>query len=289
MNIKFNVLTSLTLSVFFISFNAMNTQIQPKQFKQSKEQDINEYVCFFTHFKLSTETPIQIKNKMLSSSFVLNHKNRIFYLPEYCSLIKSTTIIETLKDIQKSFDKLKRLMQIPDEVKIMFYINQLSIPDGAMSYSSTDRTILLYPSILISPPSFILFSLIHELTHVKQHIRNGFLNLILTQKDQIEREADVKAALTIKCPSCLNAIMTKKLKSPVKLTEVEQLSRSKEYGYLTAGMLLNFKNAADKKDLCDSHKQKETNEDEDQQKILETDFLFRSIYDRLSTIKVTQD
>ena len=242
MNIKFNILTSLILSVFFISVNAMNTKNQLQRFKQSKEQDINEYVCLLTHFKLSTETPIQIKNKILSSSFLLNHKNRIFYLPEYCSLIKSTTIIETLKDIQKSFDKLKRLMHIPDEVKIMFYINQLSLPNSLMSYSQTDRIVLLHPAILISPPSFILFSLIHELTHVKQHLRMGYLDFNLTPSNQREREADVKAALTIKCPSCLNAIMTKKLKSPVKLTEEE--AEAEEERRLLAEMK---KNKRDKK------------------------------------------
>jgi len=265
----------------------LSEQVQTPCFKQSVETEIEEAVAYF---KKPDEMNENVKSDVLSNSKLLHHREDLFFLPDLYDWAASKNW-QDLRDLQKTFDVLKNMMKIPDEVKIMYCFNQSLSPNALMSYNMTERIVYVYPAAMHCCRSYQLFTLIHELTHTQQHVRMGLMGSNLADNIEKEREADTQAAQAIKCPFCMQVIMAEQLLHEASCT-AEKIASLASRGYLVAADLRHFQNLKIKQDSCELHK---TNIDDDNnntslqstelQELCDVDYNNGLLVDRLSTVK----
>ena len=277
---------------------------QSPYFKQSTEKEIEEIINYSRKIGL-TENEMQKSIFSEKNDYCFDLLNRREFAVKAAIKCKNIDENQTnflkwflsekgicdIIDFQKTFDKLKNIMHIAEDVKIMICVNQSQThKDVEMAYNTIDRTIYIYPNIINHTKSNQLFALIHELSHAQQHMRNGALKFLLIRQQEKEREADTKSAQMIKCPLCMkaisyNALMTMQASTNSELKEYEQA------GYLTEIEKKYFATLKDIENLCNHHKQITTKQpsilkSNDWQDVLEIEFTQPgSMFDRLSTVR----
>ena len=178
--------------------------LQQPHFQKSKEEELEESISLLMeHDNISYE---QAKNWWLSTSSLLNNTKNFFSLTDDILSEKNPEFTEIFKDIQKSFDQLKIIFHIPDEVKIVFNIDKSKNSSSPAEYNSLDRIVILNKLVLYTNKSLQLQILVHELMHVRQHMENGLwkhLLMYITNTMLVEHDADLKAFWAINCPLCL--------------------------------------------------------------------------------------
>ena|SRR3989339_396840 len=173
------------------------------------------------------------------------------------SVIQHQTL---LQDMLLVFNKLKLMMNIPDEVD--FYLiqpDQDNLDDNRAYnlpfYDAIDRRVYLGKWGLGWVPSNRLYLLIHELTHIQQHQRLGLLALRNSKEAEVfaqEREADESALNAIKCPVCLQMIEDETYDNQERTAQ----------GYLSKTDIKKYKKQKKSHDMCTAHAaDKQTNED----------------------------
>lgn len=161
-----------------------------------------------------------------------------------------------MKEALDLFEALKFKMDVPDDVQL--YINlgldkdqKPVIAKGHCLYESGPRVVTIFPSFFNLCPSIIMFFMIHELWHAKQHEKQGIWKFMLTATNSgavLETDADQTAAKAIRCKICLQMhAMLASVEDVINPTRLEQ-------GYLSLARLSEFLNDKKSKDLCDAHK-----------------------------------
>ena len=295
---KLRVNISFLVLILFGSIYSV-ADLQP-QFAKSWEEEFQEVAEYYTDFDI--ETVEQVKEKLLADPNVfrkVHYADKIISFDEWiiwCSQNNaSSKVLPILKDIQKTFNDLKNIMFIPDQVHIWSCFDQ-SLSSGFMGYRAIERTIYVYPSSSDMCPAYRLFTLIHELTHAQQHMRSGLLSHHLefcNEKTRalLEYEADVNAAQSIKCPLCFKAIVSYQLLRESTAT-ADKLHSLKAHGYLLGNDLKKYLQGKTLQDLCVVH-QNASNLDfmsgldskESLMQIYNNDCALGCMFDRLSTVK----
>lgn len=246
------------LQIFFsfIFLSIISYGDDPK-FQKSRDDEFNETVSYYA--KLNGKSFEYAKTQMLAiaaKNFV--SPRSIDQMIEASKKTKEKDLEDFFSDIKSAFKLLKQKMNIPDEVNIVFCDDkhQHSIGVHLMKYHSGERTIIMYPAVFDLPQTFILFAMIHELTHVQQHVRDGLLNYVRAGSNkesqaQKEREADTNAAQIIKCPLCLKAVIAHRLLQ--QESSKNRIDEFKKLGYLASDDLRNFLEQKDLIDICKEH------------------------------------
>lgn len=232
----------------------INTNIaEEPQFKMSKEKEFEEAVNYYIENKDIGETAEDVKRDIKSGSKLLSYTDYIKTLPEIYDWAHSNGL-QDFRDIQHTFNKLKILMGIPDEVEIKF-AHGPAITNGAiMGYNSLDRTVYIYPIAIDDHcRSFQLFTLIHELTHAQQHIRLGLIKSHLCSDKKKENEADLQAANAIQCHMCMQAIKADYLLHEATDLGKKNIKTLEQKGYLTGENITMITNTKQEKNICDFH------------------------------------
>lgn len=256
-------------------------------FLKTPQEELDQVVCYFV--ENTGATAQDVTNDVLSASQLQTNRQNLYFLPEIVDHFIAKGLAD-LHDMQKTFDALKIMMKIPDDVKIMFSFNHVLMPSGVkMSYNPLDRTLYVYPRAMEqSCRSSILFALIHELTHAQQHMRMGLLGWRLASIVEKEHEADLQAIDAIKCPICIQAIEANELLSEATVS-VDQITQLKKDGYLVGADYPFYKALKSNDDLCAFHKQgigcNQSLKSAGLSEIVDFDFNNGSLYDRLSTMK----
>ncbi len=267
-----------------------STTGQLPQFKTSKEQEFEESINHYVQLKEPHETKEDVVHDIKSGSKLLNYPSDVSLLPPLYDYGRSQEPLGLqLQDMQKTFDALKIMMGIPEEVKIMVARDQAVTPNALMGYNPLDRVVFVYPLVLDdSCRSLQLFTLIHELTHAQQHMHMGLLGSHLHSNIENEHEADSQAAQVIKCPMCMKAVEADYL---VHLTPMpkEFIMGLREQGYLIAEDITKYKNTKSAQDLCDFHKAdtpvKKQLQSASPEEVFHIDYKNGSLFDRLSTVR----
>ena len=255
---------------------SQESMCEPKpDFQKSAKEELNEMIRFYTPC-INYE---QTKKNLLS----ISQKKTSYYLIDDKLLNNMPKFTQFFKDMQKTFDKLKILMNIPDEVQIKFDTNNQIGSDVTMYYNSIDRIIYLTKHSLSEAKPYQLFALIHEFVHVQQHMNNGLLSHRLMSAKVKERDADIKAARAINCTLCTKRIINEKKGNDLlfKIANNNLLRKflffigiidnnfyQNKENYLSGTEVFTINQLKPKKSLCDAHKDKKN-----------------SLYDHLSTVK----
>ncbi len=239
-------------------------------FKESKEQERQHLE------KLYSNDPVSLKKVLICKS-VLNESS-ISLQEIRKNLLEQnadSNIIQLVLDLEITFEQLKKIMNIPDEVDIRYFPNNCTekIENILQKYSLSKeekddcvvtisnfhqdflqrcnafyyvdhRIVYVLDTYFSCNPSGRLFCLIHELTHCKQHMEYGFLHMYGSTLN-LEYEADTSAACAIQCPLCFKVICA----------SFPRESSRKQMGYLTHDDITNIcKSKNDKLLLCHAHK-----------------------------------
>lgn len=267
-------------------------------FKTSKESDIKKY--FFYVIKKVEEiykaqgvsiedAPVQ---DWMQQSILLTYGEKLKLISDFTNIPANTSLdvvsqeqIEWFKDLQKTFDALKKLMHIPEEVQLILAPNEIVVQGGVVIfYSLLDRAIFLMPDSLSLTRSRMVFTLIHELTHVQQHMRMDILEFLSKPRKKIEQEAERQAAQAIKCRMCMQAIESGHLVMESQMCE-EELNAMLDAGYLIARDFTQYKKRKSMLDLCDFHKDNPLNGRLSKEEIFCSDRDNGSMLERLSTVR----
>lgn len=249
------IIKSFFLGFIFLSIVSYANE---QGFQKSKEDEFQETISYYA--KLNGTDFEYAKTQMLAIVAKNFSKPRsIDQMIEVSKKTKEKEVEAFFSDIKSTFELLKKKMNIPDEVDIVFCDDKNPRSTGIhlMKYASHLRTICMYPAIFDLPQTFILFSMIHELTHVQQHMRDGLLNYTLAGGDKKslskkEREADTNAAQIIKCPWCLKAILVHRLLQERQLSK-SQIEHFANLGYLISDDLKKHLEQKVLEDTCKVH------------------------------------
>lgn len=254
--ISMNKISKFFFSLIFLSIVAYGNE---SGFQKSREDELQETISYYA--KLNDTSFEYAKTKMLAiaaKNFV--RPRSIDQMIETSKRAKDKEAENFFSDIKSTFRLLKQKMNIPDEVNIVFCDDkdQHSIGVHLIKYHSGERTIVMYPAVFDLPQTFILFSMIHELTHVQQHMRDGLLQYTLAgankaSQAQKEREADTNAAQIIKCPLCLKTVLVHRLLQEQQLSK-SQINNFKNLGYLISADLRTYLEEKDLMHTCKAHK-----------------------------------
>ncbi|MBI2353117.1 hypothetical protein HYV11_02645 [Candidatus Dependentiae bacterium] len=244
---KYQYLLFVTIMIFPYSLCVMDQLTITSKFKRTKEEELIETA---EHFKTPDKTINEMVNSILAHSKQLQHPHDIAPLKE--EIISNKVTDTHLKNIYDAFHKLKKMMDIPDEVQIFMCHNQTLNPSTIMNYAPLDRCIYVYPLFKNLSLAKILFILIHELTHAQQHLKYGLLKQKLMDSKEREAEADKQAVSAIKCPLCIHIIEAEHLLNEEKLSQ-NHIKKLQENGYLTAQNISEIKIAKMTDDLCEIH------------------------------------
>ena len=265
---------------------AAQDQAAGPKFYQSAEEELDQVIA--EHLKIfPEETEQRIREgfekrwSFLDKAFSLSslHQNVLKQSDD-------KTTAEIFLDAENAFKKLKQEMQIPEEVKI-FFVNDLS--NGGCEralYSFINRNVYIGPVFFGDSPSKQIFTLIHELTHCRQHMRKGMsTNPSIGDIVMDEHEADTKAAEAIKCPICMQ--MIEDCKSNNK-------ALTSDKGYLSKDDIRVHRQSKKVEDVCHAHKKDSAAnqqlktlllDEEESIKREALDLQIGSMQDRLSTVK----
>lgn len=137
-------------------------------------------------------------------------------------------------------------MNIPTEIEILFLSN---IDSEIVFYIPLDRTVYITKEFFRNCPSKRLFQLIHELTHVQQHIKDGTLTMLTQVKTcEHEHQADTQAAQAISCPICMQIVED----------DFSRDTNRASLGYLTVNDIVSYKTRKKIEDTCNAHKTNST-------------------------------
>jgi hypothetical protein len=246
-----------TLFFWFI-FLSIVSYAGEQGFQKSQEEEFQETISYYA--KLNGTDFEYAKTKMLAiAAKNLSRSRSIDQMIEVSKKTKEKEVEAFFSDIKSTFELLKKKMNIPDEVNIVFCDdnNPRSTGIRLMTYASHLRTIYIYPAVFDLPQTSILFAMIHELTHVQQHMRDGLLNCTCAGDDKKslskkEREADINAAQIIKCPWCLKSVLTHRLLEERQLSK-SQIEHFASLGYLTSNDLKKYLEQKVLEDTCNVH------------------------------------
>lgn len=154
---------------------------------------------------------------------------------------------QMLQDALDTFNALKIKMNISDEVQLYFLrghitINGTNIEEEAV-YDGHDRRVYISNNLFGRAPARILFTLMHELTHVQQHQRLGLREYKLSSSYDKEHEADTNAILAISCPVCAQLIED----------EWPKDNQRTALGYLSRADIGKYKEKKCNNQLCKAH------------------------------------
>lgn len=142
-------------------------------------------------------------------------------------------------------------MHIPDEIELYFN-NTANFEEENGStpaqYNSVDRRIELSADFFTLNPSEKLHTLIHELTHVEQHQREGLLiynKQTESQKFDHEHQAEAATMQAISCPVCIQLI-----EDQIGYADLPELA---DLGYFTVDDIKKYKVQKNMKDVCAAH------------------------------------
>lgn len=265
---------------------------QTCKFLKSWKQEFQEVAEYYTDPAI--ETVQDVKNEILADPAVSKKRHHRDQLMSIQQVLKNCPKEEKYKkflidmqDIQNTFDALKHTMQIPQEVEIWYVFDQNLNTSALMSYMPFDRTVYVYPNSLDLTPAYRLFTLIHELTHIKQHQSLGLLKHHLHVHNQKEHEADTNAAQTIACPLCFRVILAEQLLRETT-SPIEQRNNNKSNGYLMSDDLQLLLEQKCLNKLCSLHQNMQDleiltkyNTTEDLNAIITHDFQDGSMLNRL--------
>lgn len=266
-------------------------------FKKSWEAEFTETAEYFCNPKAQTleDAKAQILADKTASK-KRHYPDRLFSMDEMSKKFRSDNneyASSLFFDFKKTFGCLKEKMGIPEEVDFIYCDDQSLASNAWMGYAIFDRTIYIYPNSSDICPSYLLFTMIHELTHTKQHMRIGMLKWLLDGQNELfhaqyEHEADINAAQSINCPLCMKAVLAYQLLREGTSSQ-EEIAGVRKDGYLMSDDLKKYLQQKSLSDLCKVHKSVESQNiwsgldtKEGCMEIFYNDFNDSSMFNRLS-------
>lgn len=211
--------------------------IDQAEFQKTQVQELQEYAPFFYKKIHKKDSKIKAQEAYpLLIACCQKYKNDAMTLAELYERIGLDA-----REVQVAFDRLKQLMNIPDEVVLLV---SGADPDQSAEYHPLTRAVMVHHGFFARCKSIQLFMLIHELTHCQQHMRDGLLKHLQKSSYESEHEADTQAAIAIQCPDCLWFIQR----------DYKRTSKQRRQGYLGESDFDTYRKKKLHNDICDGCK-----------------------------------
>ncbi|MDP3788158.1 MAG: hypothetical protein Q8Q60_02430 [Candidatus Chromulinivorax sp.] len=243
---------SIVMCLALISYD---TFVQAVSFTKTRDEEIAELVeniCRNNPDRKKEDLYAQVHSSGIGSQFVPiseiiwqeGETDNQFYL--------ETSVLA--QDASDTFNQLKIIMDIPDEVEL--WVENMH-NDRPIHYNHIYRRVEILPGFFRYPPSARLFMFLHEFTHVQQHLKDGLLLFVYNNRShnrfEYERQADVTAAQAISCPICMQVIEDDVfLAELLEKKEHVQVNRNAQ-GYMSSVEIEKYKSEKKLSDVCQAH------------------------------------